>query len=44
MRNTIASKAVALSATALTVGLAWAASVDQFGIDDSKETGYGRWS
>ncbi len=41
MRTTIASTAVALSAAALTVGLAGTAHADQFGIDDPKETGHG---
>jgi hypothetical protein len=41
MRTSIASTAVALSAAALTVGLAGAAHAEQYGIDDPKETGHG---
>jgi hypothetical protein len=41
MRKTITSTAVALSAAALTVGLAGAAHAEQFGIDDPKDTGHG---
>ena len=41
MRTSIASTAVALSAAALTVGLAGTAHAEQYGIDDPKETGHG---
>ncbi len=41
MRTSIASTAVALSAAALTVGLAGTAHAEQYGIDDPRETGHG---
>ena len=41
MRKTITSTAVALSAAALTVGLAGAAHAEQYGIDDPQDTGHG---
>lgn len=41
MRTTIASTAVALSAAALTVGLAGAAHADLYGIDDPRDTSHG---
>ncbi len=41
MRTSLTSTAVALSAAALTVGLAGTAHADRYGIDDPKETGHG---
>jgi len=41
MRTTFTSTAVALSAAALTVGLAGAAHADRYGIDDPRDTGHG---
>jgi hypothetical protein len=41
MRKTVTSTAVALSAAALTVGLAGAAHAELYGIDDPADTGHG---
>ena len=41
MRKTITSTAVALSAAALTVGLAGTAQAELYGIDDPQDTGHG---
>lgn len=41
MRTTFTSTAVALSAAALTVGLAGATHADRYGIDDPRDTGHG---